>query len=91
MATVTHNYLAALPPDERDAALEAMEARLTTGAQPGPHDTATIGSRLRAFEQKYGMTTHEMHRRLSQGSLTENDDVASWLFWSEAYSSRVVR
>lgn len=93
MAPLTHNDFAALSPREQTAVFEALEARLAARAQAGraEAETDSLRARLYSFEQKYGMSTVEMHRRVADGTLAENEDVASWLFWSEAYQSRVVR
>lgn len=38
-----------------------------------------VRAEIRAFEQRYSLTSERMERMLSAGTLNENEDTASWL------------
>ncbi|HEU0012643.1 MAG TPA: hypothetical protein VFQ45_03130 [Longimicrobium sp.] len=90
MPALTHEQLAALSPRERESALEALESELLGSGLP--QAGLVVEARLRAFEERFGMSTDEMLKRFASGALAEDDDISSWLFWaSVAKRTRVAR
>jgi hypothetical protein len=84
MTKMTHNQLAALGAAERASALAALEADILYSSQPW--ESATVVTMLRGFEDRFGMSTAEMQERFAAGSLPDEGEISSWLFWARAGS-----
>lgn len=70
--------LDALTPQELSDALAALVAE---AQGPANGHFAMAEARVRAFEQRYEMTSAELHERLRNGTQRETAEVAEWLFW----------
>lgn len=63
---------------EREKALERLAAE---ASGPANGHFAVAEARVRAFEQRYEMTSAELLERLNSGAQKETAEVAQWLFW----------
>ena len=87
---MTHEQLAALDSTGRASALAALEAEITRGGQSRPNPS--IVANLRAYEEKFGMSTAEMLKKFAAGALPDDGEISAWLFWAGAADrKRVVR
>jgi hypothetical protein len=66
-----------MTPQQRDAVL----ARLMEEARAPSNGFPEAVARIRAFEDRYEMTSAELVVRLSDGRQKETAEVAQWLFW----------
>jgi hypothetical protein len=80
MTKMTHNQLAALGAAERASALAALEADMLCSSQAW--ESATVMTMLHGFEDRFGMSTAEMQARFAAGTLSDEGEVSSWLFWA---------
>lgn len=85
---MTHEQLAALDSAGRAAAIEALEAEVTHGSQS--RSNRSIAAKLRAYEEKFGMSTAEMLRQFASGGLREDEEISAWLFWARAADGKRV-
>ena len=79
---MTHEQLAELDSTERAAALDSLEAEVMRGGQP--RSQRSIAARLRAYEEKFGISTAEMLRKFASGGVREDEEISAWLFWAHA-------
>lgn len=70
--------LETMKPAERDELLNQLVAE-STG--PANGHFALAEARVRAFEQRYEMTSAELVEQLGAGTQRETAEVAEWLFW----------
>jgi len=87
---MTHEQLAALDHAGRASAIATLEAEITRGGQS--RSDPAVSTNLRAYEEKYGMSTAEMLKRFAAGALPDDGEISAWLFWARAADrKRVVR
>lgn len=70
--------LDAMTPKERDDVLARIVAEATG---PANGHFAMAEARVRAFEQRYEMTSTKLLERLRTGEQRETAEIAQWLFW----------
>lgn len=69
--------LKALNPTEKSNVLH----RLTTEASSRPNGQASAAfTRIRAFEERYELTSEQLLRGLKDGSVRETAEINEWLF-----------
>jgi hypothetical protein len=86
---MTHEQLAALESPARATAIAALEAEIVRGQAP---TNPSIATNLRAYEEKYGMSTAKMLSKFAAGELPDDGEISAWLFWARAADrKRVVR
>jgi hypothetical protein len=54
---------------------------ITRAQAPRNGQRAIIAAKIRAFENRYDMTTAELVERLEGGQLRETADFSRWMFW----------
>jgi hypothetical protein len=87
---MTHEQLAALDRPGRAKAIAALEADVMRGGQS--RSNPSIATNLRAYEEKFGMSTAEMLKKFAAGGLPDDGEISDWLFWAGAADrTRVVR
>jgi hypothetical protein len=67
--------------DERNQALAAI-VQQGRGAQNG--ERAILNARIRAFEERYEISSADLREALRVGRMKETAEVARWLFWLDA-------
>jgi len=63
---------------ERDQLLGQLVNEATG---PANGQLALVASRVRAFEQRYEMSSEQLLDHLRRGEQTETAEIAEWLFW----------
>lgn len=85
MAAIPYSVLTtdlrSMTEDERRQALAAI-VQQGRGVQNG--ERAILNARIRAYEERYEMSSADLRDALRTGRARETADVARWLFWVEA-------
>jgi hypothetical protein len=74
---VSLSTLRQLPPERQAAALEDL---VSAARKPPNGQLTSINYEIEAFEAKYGRTSAKLLEDLRAKRLSENEDIARWLF-----------
>jgi hypothetical protein len=89
VVTIRLNDLAAMTPEEKEAALDALAAGMLA-----PDDGVTESIRnaqIRRFEERYERSSAEMVRALASGEMRETAEISEWLYLLQTQRKRVAR
>ena len=77
--------LNAMKPSEREEALRRLAAEANA---PNNRQLVAAQARIRAFEERYEMSSARLLERLAGNEIEETAEISEWLFWLDGVQPR---